>query len=119
MLNRISRKASAGKKFTILLMLFILRAVIQIKVDKNLLCQKNGNGDGKEPGAYTAAPNPKRCMPKGNIAVCKSKACQAPEDYDGDGGKNSCQRLTVGLAEFITALHINCSFRTDNAVCLR
>ena len=116
MLRRISRKASAGIMFKILLMLLILRAVIQIKVDKNLLCQKNGNGDGKEPGAYTAAPNPKRCMPKGNIAVCKSKACQAPEDDDGDGGDNGSQSLAVSLAEFITALHINCSFRTDNAV---
>ena len=119
MLRRISRKASAGIMFKILLMLLILRAVIQIKVDKNLLRQENGNGDGKKPGAYTAAPNPKRCMPECNITVCQSKACQAPEDDDGDGGKNSCQRLTVGLAEFITALHINCSFRTDNAVCLR
>ena len=119
MLNRISRKASAGKMFKILLMLFILRAVIQIKVDKYLLRQENGNGDGKEPGADTAAPNPKRCMPKGNIAVCESKACQSPEDDDGDGGDNSSQSFAVGLAEFITALHINCSFRTDNAVCLR
>ena len=100
-------------------MLFILRAVIQIKVDKNLLRQENGNGDGKKPGAYATASNPKRCMPKGNIAVCKSKACQAPEDDNGDGGDNSCQGLAVGLAKFITALHINCSFRTDNAVCLR
>ena len=100
-------------------MLLILRAVIQIKVDKNLLCQKNGNGDGKKPGADTAAPNPKRCMPKGNITVCKSKACQAPEDDDGDGGDNGSQSFAVGLAEFITALHINCSLRTDNAVCLR